>query len=67
LTDGILTLASIIGFIALFGIATRNGIILVDHIRRLEQQGDRSWRNPVARGFTSSTCWSNRIRLRFGN
>ena len=39
LTDGVLTLASIIGFIALFGIATRNGVILVDHIRRLETQG----------------------------
>ncbi|MDR9499873.1 MAG: efflux RND transporter permease subunit [Hydrogenovibrio sp.] len=38
-TDGVLTLASIIGFIALFGIATRNGVILIDHIRRLEQQG----------------------------
>ena len=37
--DGVLTLASIIGFIALFGIATRNGVILIDHIRRLEQQG----------------------------
>lgn len=38
-TDGVLTLASIIGFIALFGIATRNGVILIDHIRRIEQQG----------------------------
>ena len=41
LTEGVLTLASIIGFIALFGIATRNGVILVDHIRRIERQGVR--------------------------
>lgn len=35
LSDGTLTIAAIIGFITLFGIATRNGVILIDHISRL--------------------------------
>lgn len=39
LTDGVLTIAAVIGFITLFGIATRNGVILIDHIKQLINEG----------------------------
>lgn len=36
---GVINIAVIIGFITLFGIATRNGVILVDYIKQLRAQG----------------------------
>lgn len=39
ITSGILSIPAIIGFITLFGIATRNGILLVSNYQRLQEQG----------------------------
>ena len=51
LGDGVLSIAALIGFISLFGIATRNGIMLVSHIRRLrEEEGVTDARESVIQG-----------------
>ena len=50
LSGGVLSIPSAIGFILLFGIAIRNGIILIMHIKTLQEQEGLSLEEAILRG-----------------
>ncbi len=50
LTTGEISIPAIIGFISLFGIATRNGMLLISHYNHLQREEGYSLRDSVLQG-----------------
>jgi CzcA family heavy metal efflux pump len=76
LTGRVLNVSSLVGFIALFGIATRNGIILLTHYRRLVREEGKTLHEAVMHGsmervnpivMTASVAALGLLPLLFGN
>lgn len=51
-TGGEISIPAIIGFISLFGIATRNGMLLISHYKSLQAEGKLSLYDCVVQGST---------------
>ncbi len=50
LTGGVIDMSSLVGFITLFGIAARNGILLISHYRHLKEAEGRPLKEAVLQG-----------------
>ena len=70
-TGGILSLGSLVGFLTVFGIAARNGILIISHFQRHEtEEGEHPMAIVILGGLLTSTLLNlfvlPSLYLRFG-